>query len=795
MSAKEIRVSIGRRQFIGLMAGAAAGAATGFPAGRLFYDVLASADQPVYPPRGPEQYVLSVCSLCQGGCGVRVRKIGERIVKLEGNPLHPISGGRLCAKGQAAIQWLYHPDRVRTPLQRVGPRGSLSSFRRATWSTALTEIASRLQALREEKRPEALVVIHGSGEQMERRIVRRFLDAYGSPNDISLERGSSSESMALQLTQGVRGVPAYDVRGSDYILSLGSEFLEAPPSPVFAARAYGDFRQRPNGRRGTLIHVDPRLSITASSADEWIAIRPGTHGVFGLGVAAAIVAEGLYHREFISEHTIGFDDSSGTGLRQLLEERFSLERVATETGVSVNVILRVARELAGAKTGLVIGPRKGPLLPGRLFDHLAAHVLDALIGNIDQPGGVLVPEETPHAEWPSSAGDDIATTGLRRPRLDGITDSSFLESDPEQLADAILGGQPYRAEMLLVVGGDPLFTSFAPARFARALERVPLVVSFATIADDTALQSDWILPRVHFLEQWELHTRPDGVPFPLSSLAQPAAAKPLGEARSPGEVFLDLARRTGVESAFPASDLQALLRAEMDSLYDARRGAIIGNAFDEAWVRMMENAGWWAPGYHSADELWQRAQESGGWWDPFYDHGDWKRVLRTPSGRFDLRPAMLRDLDGAQGKANPSSESLALLLFEPLAIAGGSGAEIPFLQALLDPGHEERWETWGEIHPDTARAHGIREGSFIRVTSMRGSITVRARVTERVVAGTIAIPIGLGKTGGGRWAAGIGENPLKLLGSEREALSSLPDIGLTRVTVTEERRAQKKVTS
>ncbi len=108
----------------------------------------------------------------------------------------------------------------------------------------------------------------------------------------------------------------------------------------------------------------------------------------------------------------------------------------------------------------------------------------------------------------------------------------------------------------------------------------------------------------------------------------------------------------------------ALSRAEIDRLFEARRGAIIGTQFDAAWVRMMEGAGWWAPGYTTADELWQRARDTGGWWDPFYDHGDWSRVLRTSSGRFDFRPDVVGKI--AESAATTTNGGVSLILFEPL---------------------------------------------------------------------------------------------------------------------------------
>ena len=797
-------MTIDRRRFLGFAIGAAAGSAIGVPGGRVLAGLLPSADASFYPPKGPETLTLSVCAMCPGGCGIRVRRISERAVKLEGNPLHPVNGGRLCPRGQAALQSLYHPDRIPGPLHRVGPRGAIGSFERVSWDRALDEVGGGLRKLREAGRPESLVLVRSSSRGIGSRGARRFLEAFGSPNDVVLDRGDEAAALALALTQGVRAVPAYDLASADYVLCVGGALLEASSSPVHAMRSFGQFRQGRTGRRGKLVCVESRLSITGSSADEWIPVRAGTEGVFALGVAGVLVSEGLYNRDFLLERTDGFEDAARggdgaarPGLRTLLTRDYGLERVSSQTGVPVDAILRVAREFAAARRSLAAGPRRGPLLPGRVFDHLAVQVLNALVASVDAPGGVLVPEPVPLAAWPELAADPVAEKGRRRPRLDGVSGSGSprILSDPEQLAEAILTETPYRAEALIVLEADPLFTSAAPEKFAKAIERVPLTVSFASLPDDTALSCDWILPEAHFLERWELWTTPPGIAYPLAGLAQPALGKPLHDVRPSAEIFLALARRVGspIEAAFPAKDVPALLQFEMNGLYDARRGAIMGTPFDEAWVRMMEGAGWWAPGYRSAEELWKGALKSGGWWDPFYDHEDWKRVLRTESGRYEFRAELLAPPAAPAEAPVPAAKSqeakglarrpLSLHLFEPLAIAGGTGAELPFLQAILDPGHAAGWETWVEIHPEMAAVLGIAEGESVRVRSKDGEILARARLTPRVVAGTAAIPVGLGKRAGGRWAAGVGSNPLRLVSSARDPIGGLPDLDATEVEI------------
>ncbi len=793
-------MKLNRRRFIGFGAGAAAGTALGVPVSRTLSSLVEAAEEPVYPPSGTEDFVLSVCKLCPGGCGLRVRRVGGRPVKVDGNPLHPVNAGRLCPKGQAALQSLYHPDRIAGPMRRIGPPGSLESFQPASWEQALGEIAERLKLLRQVGRPESLALMRGPSRGMGARVARRFLQAFGSPNDIAMDRGEETAAMALFLGQGVRQAPAYDLQSTDYVLSFGAALLEAWSSPVYMTRAYGEFRQGRPGRRGKLVQVESRLSITGSSADEWIDVRPGTEGTLALGIAQVLVAEGLYNRDFVNLRTIGFesyrDDSrqQRPGVRDFLERDYGLEQVATETGVSNNVILRLAREFAAARSQLAVPPRRGPLLPGTLFDHLAVQLLNALVGNLDGVGGTLVPEESPLLDWPELPDDPTARAGRSRPRIDraGSDNTKYLESDPEGFAEAVLANPIYPIDVLLILGTDPVFASPAPAKFAQDLEKINMVVSFASLPDDTALHADWILPEAHFLEAWELDGTPPGVAFPVVSLGKPVTEETLHDVRPAAEIFLDLAGKVGQEvaAAFPASDLVGLIRADVDRLYGAKRGTIMGTEFDEAWVRMMERAGWWAPGYRSTAELWRRMQESGGWWDPFYDHGNWRRVFQTPSNRFEFRGDLLHQLaaerkppsaHAGEGMPGGGQQLLPLYLYEPLPVAGGVGAELPFLQELLDPGLEQAWETWAEIHPQTAEHLGVRDHDHVRITSEQGFIEVPARVTPRVVEGAVAIPVGLGKTGGGRWASGVGANPLRLMSAEREPLSGLPDLGTTRV--------------
>ena len=438
-----------------------------------------------------------------------MRKIGERAVKLEGNPLHPVNGGRLCPKGHAGLQGLYHPDRVPGPLRRVGPRGSLRSFERTSWDERARRdrgapaIAAGPEAPgvacasperngrdRRPRRPEVPCLVRLA----ERRVARPRRGG-GVPRPFP-RAGSARDTRLRPAVDRLR--PLCRRRRSWKRRARRSTRCARTASSARAGRdGAASWSRSSHGSRST-----------AASADEWIAVRPGTEGIFALGVAGVIVAEGLYDRQFVQERTSGFEEARDgrPSLRSLLEKHYGLERVASETGISVNVILRVAREFAAARSRLAIGPRRGPLLPGRLFDHLAAQVLNALAGSIDTPGGVLVPEEVPLAKWPPFPPDPIAAAG--RAQASARRRRNRLRSWPYPIPNAwprrFCKEFPTRPTCSCCAGSDPIFASAAPTRLLAALERVPLVVSFSSIPDDTALHADWILPDAHFLERWDL---------------------------------------------------------------------------------------------------------------------------------------------------------------------------------------------------------------------------------------------------------------------------------------------------
>ena len=198
--------------------------------------------------------------------------------------------------------------------------------------------------------------------------------------------------------QGVTEPLSYDLANTQMILSFGAGLLESWLGPVHNSRAFARLRRSSERPRGFFVQIDPHRSPMVIKADRWISIAPGTDGVLALGIANAMIREGLYDQEFVEQQTFGFEDwvdnagQEHIGFKNLVLRDYGLLTVSASTGVPVRSILEIARNLGTLKPAIVIGER-GPGVYGAgsydLHTRMAIHSLNALVGNIGVAGGLL----------------------------------------------------------------------------------------------------------------------------------------------------------------------------------------------------------------------------------------------------------------------------------------------------------------------------------------------------------------------------------------------------------------------
>ena len=690
-----------------------------------------------------ETWGLSICRQCTAGCGLRVRLVDGDAKKLDGNPLCPIARGTLCPKGQAGLQALYDPDRLLGPVRRTGKRGE-NQWQRISWDDALAEVNTKLTGLREH--PESLAWITERNDATQGQLIRRFMRAFGSPNLFEyVDLRDESARVAMNLTQGVDELPAYDLENTNFILSFGTPVLESWLSPTWMARQFGNLHRGRREHRGRFVQIESRLSPTAIKADEWIPVNPGTEAALALAIAHVLIREDLYDRGFVEEHTTGFDGDEGFRARLLRD--FAPSDVAELTGVPVTTILRLAREFAGKKPSVALGEQVP--LSGGVSLAWAAHALNALNGMIDREGGVLTQRALPLKVLEESARPAVA---------------------PEQLTDAI---------KVLFVSSSRFFAVRPEAgKFFASVEKIPFIVSFSTSLDDSAAFADLILPDHSPLEKWQ-----DVAPLPVNGVPVWAVTKPalepLLDTRHAGEIVMELGRDLGV---FPWKDFPEVLRFVAEGLFESRRGTPFTSDYEGAWMRQLETGGWWIPSAKTFDEFWEQLVEAGGWFDPIYQYERWRRVFRTPSGKFEF--TRFPKFAPPQWVGDEREFPLKLKAFTVLTTGGLENPNQPFLQETLAPQVYARWDDWVELNPETAHKLGIANGERVWLESPLGKLQLQARIFAGAMPDVASVLIGHEHRNGGEFVKKSATGAADLVAYRAEPGSATPLAATTRVRVT-----------
>jgi anaerobic selenocysteine-containing dehydrogenase len=705
---------------------------------------------------GIERWVASLCQQCPAGCGITVRVMqGESVrmidgqatriktaqaKKIEGNAKHPLNLGKTCARGQAGLQVLYNPDRIQNPLKLVGRRGS-GKYQSVTWTEAIQTLVNRLGELQRSRTTEGLVMLTGTRPRASMKaLLERFARSFGTPHLISCDLLEHSAGRAAFSRAGGAGMPVYDIANTNYLLSLGSNPLETFLSPVRYSLAYGQMRQGRPGIRGKFVQAEPRLSLTAVNADEWLPIRPETQGLLALSLAHVIVRESLHDEAFVAKQTTGFEEWSET------LSLYSPERVSPQVDIPVDTIVRIAGEFAQRQPSLAIGDSKS------VSAMLAIHALNALVGNYGKPGGVLF-DLSP------------AETALPLPKeLTRIQDLPGSVFDLPGLVKAQEADGMSKVRAILLFESNPLFLWPKPRELFEAFDRVPFTASFASFLDESTVMADLILPSHTYLERWQDDIPQPGIGIPIRTLAQPVV-KPRFDTRDPADVLLNVARSLGglVAEALPWKDSVNLIQDHFRPLHALKRGSVVADQFKDFWAK---------------------ARLEGGWWDTEATRSSNDRNLSFKFRFLNTRP----DLKTPSFAGQETDFPFLLHLYPSIGLSDGRGANQPWLQEMPDPMTSVMWNSWVEINPQTAARLGIQEGDVLALESPVGKVELPAYLFPGLRPEVIAIPIGHGHHTYGRYAS-RGANPLELttISFDPESLSHVHDDTRLRIRLTDRR--------
>jgi molybdopterin-containing oxidoreductase family iron-sulfur binding subunit len=533
---------IDRRSFFKIVAASGAAAAAGgcSPAPERYLSPVMSPEN-VIP--GVPAFYSTVCRECPAGCGVVAKNRDGRIVKLEGNPDHPLSGGALCIRGQAGLQSLYHPDRFRGPLSGGKP---------ISWEEAHKQFATKLGVLAKGNQGAKIALVSGLESGTLARLMDEWTRALGGRPRITYEPlGYEALRAANRITYGKDSIPYYAIAEASYLLSFGADFLETWLQPVQSARGFAEMHGFAHGRTGTFVQIEPRLSMTGASADDWLRNAPGTEGLLALAILRVIVDEGLQATEA----------DAGT-LKEAVKD-VDVNAAAQAAGIAGEVIKRVARDFAKSKGGLAIGGGEAAAGSNATETLVAVNLLNAAVGAVGKR--VLF-------------GPDSALSRV----------SPY--SEMVKLTEAMAKGE---IEVLVLVDVNPVYNVPPKSGFVEALAKVPMVVAIASRANDTTSRAHLVLPTLHPLESWGDYEGQTGVVGLMQPTMGPVPidGKPV-DVQATGDILITSGRRAlnaeEGKGPLPWENFQALLSEEW---LKRARDLGAGQAFPQFWEETLKRGG------------------------------------------------------------------------------------------------------------------------------------------------------------------------------------------------------------
>jgi anaerobic selenocysteine-containing dehydrogenase len=697
-------------------------------------------------PRAETDVVYRSCVLCEAHCGVAVHvdRAAREVVAIRGDEADALSRGYICPKALGMKELVEDPDRVRTPLRRVGDR-----FEEISWEEAFDLVALRLGAIRDANGPNAIATYlgnpnaHDFASNFSVPALVRALQTKWRFSATSVDQLPKMVSGCL-LFGGVTTFPVPDVDRTDFFLVLGANPLTSNGSLMTAPDMRGRLR-RLTQRGGRLVVVDPRRSETAAVADDHLAIRPGSDALFLFALVHVLFEEGLVSLGRLAEFTDGVD-----AVRDLARE-FSPEAVAPATGLEPEAIRSLARDFAAAPRAACYG-RFGTCTQefGTLVSWLV-DVVNILTGNLDREGGVMFPWPAHVAADPRSARAGRVPYARWRSRVRGLPEFAG-ELPVAALAEEIDTPGEGQVRALLTIAGNPVLSTPNAGRLDRALAGLDFMVSIDVYVNETTRHADVILPTTTALERTNYDLLFHGLSVRNHAKWSPKVLEPPPGVRDLFYIATELAGRLGGLGGAHGHAVEELL---LGSLLESTVGE--GKACpDISQAEARERLSKWA----GPERILDLMLRSGRYGDRFRDDNEGlslgalmaaehgvdlgalearlPEMLSTGSRRIELAPDLLvADVERLGEALHAAPAPLVLIGRRQVRTNNSWMHNLPVLAkgkprcTLL-------------VHPDDAAKHGLEAGGRARIRSRVGDIVAPVEVTDAMRPGVVSLPHGFG---------------------------------------------------
>jgi len=644
------------------------------------------------------QRVETVCRLCFAKCGMDLYLEEGKVIGVKGSSNNPRNQGYLCSKGKAVTELLYAPDRLRYPMEKKS-----NTWKRISWDKALDTIAKRLKEIKEKYGAEA-VVIHMGQAGVAQDIggyIQRFCNVFGTPNFSSA--GSQchvAKVIGNALTYGC--LPTPDHRNTNCIIIWGS-------NPAFSSPLAMKSILKAKEKGAKLIVIDPRVTPLARKADMHMQIRLGTDGALALGMLNVIISENLYEQEFVKDWTVGFDK-----LIELAKE-YSLEKVAEITWIPASAIRKTARLYGTTKPACI-------MLGNALEHHTnavqgirAISILQAVTGNLDVPGGALFNQGAPLANISLSREhhSKVKPVGVVEHPL---FDEFVCQAQANLLSETILSSKPYPVKGMIVTGANPILTWPNAEKTKKALKSLEFLVVMDLFMTETAKLADMVLPAATFLERTEFCDYGRFGTVPCAGLISRAISQQ-EECWSDWKFWSELARKMDYGEFFPWNNIKEAVDFRLKPL-----GITVKQLKKEP------------SGVVYGRKEYRKYEKEG---------------FKTSSGKVEIYSEKLKKLGYDplpvynEPDESPASKPDLAKEYPLILTTGARVLEYVHSRFRSIPSLRQRVpEPWVEVHPETAEELSIENGEEVIVESLRGSIEIKAKVTEGIDPRVVHIPHG-----------------------------------------------------
>jgi len=635
--------------------------------------------------------VRSSCGLCYNRCGVLVHLEGGKVTRVEGDPDSPHNKGRLCAKGNASVEYLYHPDRLKHPMKRVGERGS-GEWERISWEEALNMVADGLNKSKEAYGVESVIVIRGGLKGgLQDDCLGRFANAFGSPNITSSAPVCFVPQMfAERFTYGFKSVPDYDDSPACTINwganSANNHFYE------------DDECQEALDRGTKLIVVDPLKTDLAKKADIWAQLRPATDLALALGMINVIINEDLYDKEFVEKWTVGF------GQLKAHVQEYSPEKVSEITWVDAETIKEMSRLYATSKSASILSGNAIDNNVNCFQNGRALAILRAITGNIGVPGGDIQwtpaglatrksPEFDLRDEIPEDVRNNRVSFGYK------LLPMSFF-AIPQDISRATLDGNPYSFHAAYIQGANPLITHPQSQDLYKAFQKMDFIAVADLFMTPTALMADVVLPVSSYLEYDSIRESENN---PVATVAQQKVAQ-IGECWSDRKVLNELSKKMGLDKyGWEHEDdfLDEILKSRGMTFEEFRKvGTITG---ERVYKKHEIDGGFDTPS--KKVEIFSGRMKAWGF-DPLPVYYEPPETMYSEPGLEKVYPLIMTSCKQGQywHSAHRQIKSLRDSYPDPVV----------------------------KINPETAKNLGIEDGEWVNIKTKRGKIRQKALVTPDV---------------------------------------------------------------